>query len=149
MACGRGLSNTQVAAELKISTPTVGKWRQRFIDRRLDGLLDAPRPKAPRKITHEDVERVVVQTLKSKPKAATQWSTRSMAEASGLSQTAASRIWRVFGLAPHRAETFKLSADPQFIEKVRDVVGLYMNPRERAIVLCVDEKSQVQALDRS
>ena len=149
LACGRGLTNTQVAAELKISMPTVGKWRQRFVDHRLEGLLDEPRPGAPRKITDEDVERLVVQTLESKPQAATHWSTRSMAEASGLSQTAVSRIWRAFGLQPHRTETFKLSADPQFIEKVRDVVGLYMNPPERAIVLCVDEKSQVQALDRS
>lgn len=149
LACGRGLNNTQVAAELKISMPTVGKWRQRFIDHRLEGLLDEPRPGAPRKITDEDVERVVVQTLEAKPQAATHWSTRSMAEASGLSQTAVSRIWRAFGLQPHRTETFKLSADPQFVEKVRDVVGLYMNPPERAIVLCVDEKSQVQALDRS
>jgi transposase len=149
LACGRGLNNTQVAAELKISMPTVGKWRQRFVDDRLEGLLDEPRPGAPRKITDEDVERVVVQTLESKPEAATHWSTRSMAEVSGLSQTAVSRIWRAFGLAPHRTETFKLSADPQFIEKVRDVVGLYLNPPERAIVLCVDEKSQVQALDRS
>jgi transposase len=149
LACGRGLSNTKVAAELKISMPTVGKWRQRFVDHRLEGLLDEPRPGAPRKITDEDVERVVVQTLESKPQAATHWSTRSMAEASGLSQTAVSRIWRAFGLQPHRTETFKLSADPQFVEKVRDVVGLYMNPPERAIVLCVDEKSQVQALDRS
>ncbi len=149
LACGRGLNNTQVAAELKISMPTVGKWRQRFIDDRLEGLLDEPRPGAPRKITDEDVERVVVKTLESKPKAATHWSTRSMAEASGLSQSAISRIWRAFCLAPHRTETFKLSADPQFIEKVRDVVGLSLNPPERAIVLCVDEKSQVQALDRS
>jgi transposase len=149
LACGRGQNNTQVAAELKISMPTVGKWRQRFVDHRLEGLLDEPRPGAPRKITDEDVERVVVQTLESRPEAATHWSTRSMAEASGLSQTAVSRIWRAFGLQPHRTETFKLSADPQFVEKVRDVVGLYMNPPERAIVLCVDEKSQVQALDRS
>jgi transposase len=149
LACGRGLNNTQVAAELKVSMPTVGKWRQRFVDLRLEGLLDEPRPGAPRKITDEDVERVVVQTLESKPETATHWSTRSMAEASGLSQTAVSRIWRAFGLQPHRTETFKLSADPQFVEKVRDVVGLYLNPPERAIVLCVDEKSQVQALDRS
>lgn len=149
LACGRGLNNTQVAAELGISKPTVGKWRQRFIEHRLEGLLDEPRSGAPRKITDEDVERVVVQTLESKPKGATHWSTRSMAEASGLSQTAVCRIWRAFGLQPHRTETFKLSADPQFVEKVRDVVGLYMNPPDRAIVLCVDEKSQVQALDRS
>jgi transposase len=125
LACGRGLNNTQVAAELRVSMPTVGKWRQRFVDRRLEGLLDEPRPGAPRKITDEDVERVVVQTLESTPQAATHWSTRRMAEASGLSQTAVSRIWRAFGLQPHRTETFKLSADPQFIEKVRDVVGLY------------------------
>lgn len=149
LACGRGLSNTQVAQELGVTMPTVGKWRQRFVERRLEGLLDEPRPGAPRKISDADVERVVTQTLETKPSHATHWSTRGMAKAAGLSQTAVSRIWRAFGLKPHRTETFKLSTDPLFVEKVRDVVGLYMSPPENAIVLCVDEKSQVQALDRS
>lgn len=149
LACGRGLSNTQVAKELGVTKPTVGKWRQRFVNRRLDGLLDEPRPGAPRKISDADVERVVTQTLESKPPHATHWSTRGMAKASGLSQTAVSRIWRAFNLQPHRTETFKLSTDPLFVDKVRDVVGLYMSPPDKAIVLCVDEKSQVQALDRT
>jgi transposase len=149
LACGRGLTNTDVAKELCVTMPTVGKWRQRFVERRLDGLLDEPRPGAPRKISDADVERVVTQTLESKPPHATHWSTRGMAKASGLSQTAISRIWRAFNLQPHRTENFKLSTDPLFIDKVRDVVGLYMSPPDNAIVLCVDEKSQVQALDRT
>jgi transposase len=149
LACGRGLTNTAVCRELGVTMPTVGKWRTRFVERRLDGLVDEPRPGAPRTITDSDVERVLVRTLETKPQSATHWSTRSMAEAAGLSQTAVSRIWRAFGLKPHQSETFKLSTDPFFIEKVRDVVGLYMSPPERAIVLCVDEKSQVQALDRT
>lgn len=149
LACGRGLTNTQVARELKVTMPTVGKWRQRFVLKRLDGLLDEPRPGAPRKISDADVERVVTKTLESKPPTATHWSTRGMARSTGLSQTAISRIWRAFGLQPHRTETFKLSADPLFIDKVRDIVGLYMSPPENAIVLCLDEKSQVQALDRT
>lgn len=149
LACGRGLSNTAVCGELGVTMPTVGKWRQRFVEHRLDGLSDEPRPGAPRTITDADIERVVTRTLETKPKNATHWSTRSMAEAAGLSQTAVSRIWRAFGLKPHQSETFKLSTDPFFVEKVRDVVGLYMSPPERAIVLCVDEKSQVQALDRT
>lgn len=149
LACGRGLSNKQVAEELRVTRPTVGKWRKRFVERRLDGLLDEPRPGAPRKISDTQVEHVITKTLESKPVNATHWSTRGMAKASGLSQTAVSRIWRAFGLQPHRTETFKLSTDPLFIDKVRDVVGLYMSPPESAIVLCVDEKSQVQALDRT
>lgn len=149
LACAKGLSNIEVAEELGISRATVGKWRSRFIERRLAGLLDEPRPGTPRTIGDDDVERVVTMTLESKPKNATHWSTRGMAKATGMSQTAISRIWRSFGLQPHRAETFKLSEDPYFIEKVRDVVGLYMAPPEHAIVLCVDEKSQVQALDRT
>jgi transposase len=149
LACAEGLDNTAVAAKLGISSATVGTWRRRFVERRLEGLADEPRPGAPRKITDADVERVVTATLETKPKAATHWSTRGMAEATGMSQTAVSRIWRAFGLRPHKAETFKLSTDPFFVEKVRDVVGLYMSPPERAIVLCVDEKSQVQALDRT
>lgn len=149
LACGQGLANTDVSRQLRISMPTVGKWRKRFLAKRLDGLLDEPRPGAPRTISDAQVEAVITRTLESKPAQATHWSTRSMAEASGLSQTAISRIWRAFGLQPHRTETFKLSTDPQFIDKIRDVVGLYVHPPERAIVLCVDEKSQVQALDRT
>lgn len=149
LACGRDLSNTQVAQELSVSKQTVGKWRSRFVVRRLDGLLDEPRPGAPRKISDADVERVVTQTLETKPAQATHWSTRGMAKTSGLSQTAVSRIWRAFALQPHRTETFKLSTDPLFVDKVRDVVGLYVSPPEKAIVLCVDEKSQVPALDRT
>jgi transposase len=126
----------------------VGKWRTRFVVNRLDGLLDEPRPGAPRAISDKDVERVITLTLESTPRDATHWSTRSMAKASGLTQSAVSRIWRAFALQPHRSETFKLSTDPLFIEKVRDIVGLYLNPPERALVLCVDEKSQIQALDR-
>lgn len=149
LACCAGLTNTQVAMNLKVTKPTVGKWRKRFGEHRLDGLLDEPRPGAPRKIMDADVERVVTRTLETKPPHATHWSTRTMAKASGLSQSAVSRIWRAFSLQPHRTETFKLSTDPLFIDKVRDVVGLYMSPPDKAIVLCVDEKSQVQALDRS
>jgi len=149
LACAEGLDNKDVAARLDINIATVGKWRRRFLDLRLDGLADEPRPGAPRTITDEIVERVVTKTLEEKPKAATHWSTRRMAEAVGLSQTAISRVWRAFGLKPHLSETFKLSTDPFFVEKVRDVVGLYMSPPENAIVLSVDEKSQVQALDRT
>jgi len=149
LACATGASNTAVAAELGVKQQTVGKWRARFLEKRLDGLVDEPRPGAPRTITDAEVEDVVTRTLESKPKNATHWSTRSMAKAAGLTQTAISRIWRTFGLKPHRTTTFKLSTDPLFVPKVRDVVGLYLNPPDRAIVLCVDEKSQVQALDRS
>jgi transposase len=149
LACAEGLDNKDVADRLDVNTATVGKWRRRFLELRLDGLADEPRPGAPRTITDELVERVVTKTLEEKPKAATHWSTRRMAEAVGLSQTAISRVWRAFGLKPHLSETFKLSTDPFFVEKVRDVVGLYMSPPENAIVLSVDEKSQVQALDRT
>jgi transposase len=149
LVCADGLTNTEVAASLKITMPTVGKWRQRFVDNRLDGLVDEPRPGAPRTIADAKIEEVVARTLESKPKNATHWSTRSMAKALGLSQTAVVRIWKAFGLKPHLAETFKLSTDPLFIDKVRDIVGLYLAPPERAIVLSVDEKSQVQALDRT
>ena len=142
-------SNTAVAADLRVTLPTVGKWRSRFLARRLDGLTDEPRPGPTRTITDAHVEAVVTKTLESKPAHATHWSTRGMARATGLSQTAISRIWRAFGLQPHRAQTFKLSRDPQFVAKVKDVVGLYLNPPERAVVLCVDEKSQIQALDRT
>ncbi len=149
LRCASGATNREVAAKLGVSEAMVSKWRGRFVAERLDGLFDEPRPGAPRTITDELVERVVVKTLEEKPAdGATHWSTRSMAAATGMSQTAISRIWRAFGLAPHRAETFKLSTDPLFIEKVRDIVGLYLDPPERAVVLCVDEKSQIQALNR-
>ena len=149
LAAADGLGNTAIAADLRVCLPTVGKWRQRFLDRRLEGLADEPRPGPPRTVTDAQVEEVVTRTLESKPADATHWSTRGMAKAAGLSQTAVSRIWRAFGLKPHLAETFKLSADPFFVEKVRDVVGLYLSPPDRAIVLCVDEKSGTQALDRT
>ena len=144
-----GKPNGVVAEELSITRQCVGKWRRRFVEQGLDGLLDEPRPGAPRSISDADVERVVTLTLETAPGDATHWSTRSMARQSGLSQSAVSRIWRAFALQPHRFETFKLSKDPQFIEKVRDVVGLYLNPPDQALVLCVDEKSQIQALDRT
>jgi transposase len=149
LAAVEGKANTAIAADLRITLPTVGKWRQRFLDRRLDGLTDEPRPGAPRTINDARVEDIVTKTLETKPKNATHWSTRGMAKATGLSQTAISRIWRAFGLKPHLTETFKFSTDPYFVEKVRDVVGLYLNPPDRSIVLSVDEKSQVQALDRT
>ena len=149
LAAADGHTNTAIAAALRVTLPTVGKWRQRFLDRRLDGLTDEPRPGPPRTITDARVEEVVTTTLESKPSNATHWSTRGMARHTGLSQTAISRIWRAFGLKPHRAETFKLSADPYFVEKVRDVVGLYLDPPDRAVVLSVDEKSGTQALDRT
>ncbi len=149
LACGDGQSNAAVASRLRVTRPTVGKWRARFLSQRLDGLLDEPRPGAPRTIMDADVERVLARTLETLPRDATHWSTRAMAQASGLSQSAISRIWRAFGLQPHRTETFKLSQDPLFIEKVRDVVGLYLNPPDKALVLCVDEKAQIQALDRT
>src|SRR3954470_1347066 len=148
LAAADGHTNTAIAADLRVTLPTVGKWRQRFLDRRPDGLTHEPRPGPPRTITDARVEEVVTKTLESKPTNATHWSTRGMARHTGLSQTAISRIWRAFGLKPHRAETFKLSADPYFVEKVRDVVGLYLDPPDRAVVLSVDEKSGTQALDR-
>ena len=143
-----GKSDMVVADELGTTRATVGKWRRRFLRDGCDGLLDEPRPGAPRTIGDEDVERVVVKTLESLPRDATHWSTRSMAKECGLSTATVSRIWRAFCMKPHRYETFKLSRDPLFIEKVRDIVGLYLYPPERAVVLCVDEKSQIQALDR-
>jgi transposase len=144
-----GLNNTEIAERLGVHRPMVRKWRGRFAEHRLDGLTDEPRPGQPRKITDEKVEEVITRTLESTPKDATHWSTRSMAKEVGLTQTAISQIWRAFGLQPHRQDSWKLSKDPLFIEKVRDVVGLYLNPPERAVVLCVDEKSQIQALDRT
>lgn len=149
LACAQGGSNTSLAKELGLNRSTVGKWRRRFLKAGLDGLLDEPRPGAPRKISDTEVERLIAKTLETKPRGATHWSTRSMARETAMSQSAVSRIWRAFGLQPHRAETFKLSKDPLFVEKVRDIVGLYMAPPDRAMVLCVDEKSQIQALDRT
>jgi transposase len=150
LACAEGQTNQAVARQERVTPQTVGKWRQRFVERRLDGLVDEPRPGQPRKITDEQVEAVIVKTLEERPPdGGTHWSTRKMAAATGLNQTAISKIWRAFGLQPHRVEHWKLSKDPLFIEKVRDVVGLYLDPPERAVVLCVDEKSQIQALDRS
>jgi transposase len=149
LACAHGRSNTEVAAALGVSQPTVGKWRRRFCELRLDGLVDEPRPGRPASISAEQVEDVVVATLESLPENATHWSRSKMAERSGLSKSTIGRIWRAFGLQPHRAETFKLSPDPLFVEKVYDIVGLYLDPPEGALVLCVDEKTQIQALDRT
>lgn len=144
-----GQSNQEIARNLGITGATVGKWRERFRLRGLEGLSDEPRPGAPRTITDAQVEAAVTRTLESVPTAATHWSTRALSQQVGLSQSAIVRIWRSFGLQPHRSETFKLSTDPYLVEKVRDIVGLYLNPPEHAIVLSVDEKSQVQALDRT
>jgi transposase len=149
LRCAIGLENQQVAADLRIDKTTVGKWRRRFVERRLDGLRDEPRSGTPRTIDDARIEAVIVRTLESLPPDATHWSSRDMARASGLSISTVQRIWRAFGLQPHRLETFKLSTDPDFVAKVRDVVGLYVSPPAHAIVLCVDEKSQIQALDRS
>jgi transposase len=149
LACADGGYATEIADRLGVTRGTVGKWRRRFEADRLDGLHDEPRPGAPRTIGDDDVEAVIVKTLEETPADATHWSTRSMAKATGMSQSAVSRIWRAFGLKPHLVDTFKLSSDPLFVEKVRDVVGLYLNPPEGALVLCVDEKSQIQALDRT
>ena len=144
-----GASVTEVAGRLGVSRTTAAKWRHRFAEQRLDGLFDEPRPGVTRSITDAQVEAVIVKTLEETPSDATHWSTRSMAASQGMSQSAISRIWRAFGLKPHLTDTFKLSADPQFVDKVRDIVGLYINPPEAALVLCVDEKTQVQALDRT
>ena len=149
LRCAEGLANTAVAKKLGTSNQTVGKWRSRFVERREDGLSDAPRPGAPRTVNDEKVEELVTLTLESTPKGASHWSTRGMAKRTGVSQSTVSRVWRAFGLQPHRSETFKLSTDPYFIAKVRDIVGLYLYPPEGALVLCVDEKSQIQALDRT
>ena len=149
LAAAQGAANGEIAERLGISRPTVTKWRNRFSERRLEGLLDEPRPGRPRTVTDEQVERIVVTTLESTPKNATHWSTRSLAAHLGLTQDAVWRTWQAFGLQPHRQEKFKLSTDPQFVEKIYDICGLYLNPPERAVVLCVDEKSQIQALDRT
>lgn len=150
LACAEpGSTNGGVAEALGVSRPTVALWRSRFAERGVDGLLDEPRPGAPRQISDEQVERAITTTLEATPPDATHWSTRSLARAMGLSQTAVVRIWRAFGLQPHRVESFKLSRDPLFVEKVRDIVGLYMAPPDRALVLCMDEKPQVQAVERT
>jgi transposase len=150
LECAGGASNKEVAARLGVSAATVGKWRRRFVVSRLDGLVDEPRPGRPRTVSDDRVEDVIVKTLESAPPdGGTHWSTRQMAAQTGLSQSTISRVWRAFGLQPHRVEHWKLSKDPLFVEKVRDIVGLYLDPPERAMVLCVDEKSQIQALDRS
>ncbi len=149
LACADGGDNKTVARRLRLSPTTVCKWRGRFVRDRLDGLHDEPRPGAPRRIGDDQIEQVIIRTLETKPQGASQWSVREMAKATGLNRMAINRIWRAFGLQPHRTETFKLSPDPLLIDKVRDIVGLYVNPPEHAVVLCVDEKSQIQALDRT
>ena len=149
LGCAQQLPNREIARRLRITPQTVGKWRSRFVAKRLDGLLDEPRPGAARQINDAMVEAVIAKTLEEKPRNATHWSTRSMAKAASVSQSAVVRIWHAFGLQPHREETFKLSTDPLFIDKVRDIVGLYLDPPLKALVLCVDEKSQIQALDRT
>jgi transposase len=149
LGCAEGKTNGEVAQQLRTSAATVGKWRSRFVEDGVDGLVDEPRPGAPRKIGDELIEELIVKTLEAKPRARTHWSTRLLAKETGVSQSSISRIWRTFGLKPHLEKTFKLSKDPLFVEKVRDIVGLYLSPPENAIVLCVDEKSQVQALDRT
>lgn len=149
LACADDTLNSTVARRYRTTNATVGKWRQRFVERRLDGIYDEPRAGAPRTITDEDVEAVIVKTLETAPPAETHWSTRSMAAHAGISHTTVGRIWRTFGLKPHVTESFKISPDPQLIEKVRDVVGLYINPPTNAAVVSFDEKSQIQALDRA
>lgn len=149
LACAEGATNSEVAARYRATDHTVGKWRVRFVVDRLDGLFDEPRPGAPRTISDEAVEAVVVKTLESKPKGRTHWSTRSMAANVGMSHSTVSTIWRTFGLKPHVARSFKFSDDPQLVEKVRDIVGLYMNPPDHAVVFSFDEKTQIQALERA
>ena len=149
LLAAQGLQNLEIADRLDVTRDTVGRWRKRFASERLRGLTDMPRSGRPRSVSDEKVAEVIRRTLETKPRDATHWSSRAMAEATDLSQSTVSRIWRAFGLKPHRSETFKLSPDPLFIEKVHDVVGLYLDPPEHAMVLCVDEKSQVQALERT
>jgi transposase len=149
LACAEGLDNKSVAKKLRCSLGMVGKWRSRFLKTRLEGLYDEPRPGAPRKVTDDHVEQIIVQTLETTPRGQTHWSTRELAKATGFSRMTICRVWRAFGMQPHRTETFKLSPDPLLIEKVRDIVGLYMDPPDHAVVFCVDEKSQIQALDRT
>ncbi len=150
LACAEpGSTNAGIARQLKVSRPSVITWRQRFLEHRLDGLVDRPRSGAPRRVSGDEIERLIALTLETQPEGATHWSTRAMAMRAGLSQTMVSRVWRAFGLQPHRQETFKLSSDPAFVDKVRDVVGLYMSPPDRALVLCMDEKPQIQAVERT
>jgi transposase len=149
LAAAEGGSNTEIAARLELNRGTVRRWRQRFVEARLDGLVDEPRPGRPRTVSDAEIEKLITETLEKAPKTDTHWSTRSMATHLGMSQSTVSRVWRAFGLAPHKTETWKLSKDPQFTDKVRDVVGLYLDPPERALVLCVDEKTQIQALNRT
>jgi transposase len=149
LACAQKATNSSVAQRLRVTVQTVGKWRSRFVQRRLDGLLDEPRPGTPRTLGDARIERLIATTLNELPRDATHWSTRALARKLKVSQSSVSRVWRAFGLQPHRTETFKLSTDPLFIDKVRDIVGLYLNPPTKALVLCVDEKSQIQALDRT
>ena len=144
LLAAEGWPHEAIGGAVGVSRVTVGKWRQRFLDRGLDGLHDEPRPRAPRSITDEQVAEVVYKTLKTKPKDQTQWSLRSMGAETGLTKDAVHRIWRTYGLQPHRQKHFKLSTDPFFVDKVRDIVGLYMHPPDHALVLCVDEKSQIQ-----
>lgn len=149
LACAEGQTNTTVARQIGVTTQTVGKWRQRLVTRRLDGVLDEPRSGAPRTVTDAAIEQIVTQTLETTPSHATHWSTCTMETASGVSRSTVHRIWRAFGLQPHRTEACKLSADPLFVEKVRDIAGLYLQPPDKALVLCVDENAQIQALDRT
>jgi transposase len=149
LACASGMTNTAVARRYRTTNQTVGKWRRRFVEDRLEGLYDEPRPGAPRSVSDEEVEAVLVKTLEEKPKGRTHWSTRSMARKVGLSHASIGRMWRTFGLKPHVVRSFKISDDPQFIDKVRDVVGLYLNPPDHAVVFSFDEKSQIQALQRA
>jgi transposase len=149
LACAEGAESTAVAAQVGVNQATVGKWRRRFVEKRLDGLVDEPRPGTPRTISDDDVERVVVTTLETKPPDATHWSTRDLAKRVGMSPASVGRIWQAFGLKPWQSDTFKLSEDPLFIDKVRDIVGLYLNPPDKAVVLCVDETTGIQALDRT
>jgi transposase len=148
LRCAEGIPSKAVAAELGVHEHTVGKWRRRFLKGRVEGLLDDARAGRPRTIGDDQVAAVIERTLRSTPADATHWSIRSMANATGFSHTTIRRIWTAFGLQPHRSQTFKLSSDPLFVDKVRDIVGLYLSPPNRALVLSVDEKSQIQALDR-
>jgi transposase len=149
LLAAEGLTNTAIADRLAIAKHTAGKWRTRFAEARLDGLSDEPRPGAPRQIGDDAIAETIRRTLETRPAGATHWSLRSMAKVAGYAPSTIHRIWQAFGLQPHRQETFKLSSDPHFVEKVRDIVGLYLDPPDRAVVLCVDEKSQIQALDRT
>lgn len=149
LRCASGADNVDVAEQLALTNQTIGKWRQRFVEHRLDGLLDEPRVGRPRTVLDQDVSRIVDLTLHQKPRGGTHWTCRALAQQAGLSKDAVQRVWKAFGLKPGKVESFSLSKDPQFVEKVRDIVGLYMSPPTNALVLCVDEKSQMQALDRS